>query len=50
MRLCVAEAIARVRYPEGADVLDVEVAVRWSAPDKIDLAARAVRHQTLRDL
>jgi serine/threonine protein kinase len=31
LRLCVAEAIERVKYPPGPDVLDLAVSVQWSA-------------------
>jgi serine/threonine protein kinase len=31
LRLCVAEAIARVRFPKGPETLDLDVFVHWSA-------------------
>ncbi|MBS1119933.1 MAG: serine/threonine protein kinase [Deltaproteobacteria bacterium] len=46
LRLCVAEAIERVQYPVGPEVLDLEVTIQWSA-GLLNLAARVVgRRQT----
>jgi serine/threonine protein kinase len=41
LRLCVAEAIERVKYPPGPEVIDLEVNIQWSA-GLLNLAARVV--------
>ena len=41
LRLCVAESIARVKYPPGPDLLDLEVNIQWSE-GLLNLAARVV--------
>ncbi|MEO8702321.1 MAG: serine/threonine-protein kinase, partial [Kofleriaceae bacterium] len=41
LRLCVAEAIERVKYPPGPDVLELEINIQWSA-GLLNLAARVV--------
>ncbi|HEU0029817.1 MAG TPA: protein kinase [Kofleriaceae bacterium] len=41
LRLCVAEAIERVKYPTGPEVLDLEVNIQWSE-GLLNTAARIV--------
>jgi serine/threonine protein kinase len=41
LRLCVAEAVARVKYPKGPEVLDLEVTVQWDS-GVVNLSARIV--------
>jgi serine/threonine protein kinase len=41
LRLCVAEAIERVKYPPGPEVIDLEINIQWSA-GLLNLAARVI--------
>jgi hypothetical protein len=41
LRLCVAEATQRVKYPAGSEVLELEVNIQWSE-GLLNLAARVV--------
>ena len=41
LRLCVSEAIQRVKYPAGPEMLDLEVNIQWSE-GLLNLAARVV--------
>ena len=46
LEFCVSEQIARVRYPTGPEVLDVEVSVLWSGPDGlVNVSPRVVAHR-----
>jgi hypothetical protein len=44
LEMCVSEQITRVRFPSGADRLDLEVIVEWS-PTVVKLSASVVHHQ-----
>ena len=46
---CVEGAVARVAYPKGAEALDLEVSVAWTAPGQVNTSARVVgRHEASR--
>jgi serine/threonine protein kinase len=46
LRFCVANALARVKYPSGPDILDLEIKVHW-ANGLIALSPRVVRRRQL---
>jgi serine/threonine protein kinase len=45
LRMCVEGAVSRVEYPTGPEILELEVAVTWAAPDIINTSARVVGHR-----
>jgi len=44
LKFCVESAIARVQYPTGREVLDLQVAVTWAAPNMVNMSARVLGH------
>ena len=44
LKLCVQSALARVGYPTGPEIVDLEIAVTWAAPDIINTSARVTGH------
>jgi len=46
LRLCVWDAVARVKYPPGPDILDLEITVQWSE-GLLNLAPRVVGRRQL---
>jgi hypothetical protein len=44
LKLCVQSALARVDYPTGPEIVDLEVAVTWAAPNIINTSARVTGH------
>ena len=44
LKLCVEGALAGIPYPTGAEVIEIEVAVAWTAPNLINTSARVTGH------
>jgi hypothetical protein len=44
LRFCVSNALARVKYPPGPDILELEVKVQWQK-GLINLAPRVVKRR-----
>jgi hypothetical protein len=45
LKFCVEHALSGVVYPQGPEIIDLEVAVTWAAPDIINTSARVTGHR-----
>ncbi|MEP6865615.1 MAG: protein kinase [Deltaproteobacteria bacterium] len=45
LKFCVEHALAGVPYPKGPEIVDLEVAVTWTAPNIINTSARVTGHR-----
>ncbi|MEO6775973.1 MAG: serine/threonine-protein kinase [Kofleriaceae bacterium] len=45
LKFCVEHALAGVTYPKGPEIIDLEVAVTWTAPNIINTSARVTGHR-----
>jgi serine/threonine protein kinase len=45
LKFCVEHALAGVVYPKGPEIVDLEVAVTWTAPNIINTSARVTGHR-----
>ena len=45
LKFCVEHALAGVAYPKGPEIVDLEVAVTWTAPNIINTSARVTGHR-----